>query len=393
MIYNLRLEKGVIFSLYLYAIFAPHSIFLAEASIILGLVLSVFRIIVLRKIEGKWIWFRGNLEKPILSFCAVGFFSLLTACDRLQALNHIRSFWLFLFYFLIINNLNDRKDIIRLTTVLIISATFASVHGLYQYFFRHTIAVQAFIKNVITLAGFFLLITPLSFSLFLGEKAFNRKIIYLLTTLFLLLGLIFTLERSVWLGLVVMILTFLFIYRPSLKVIIPGIIILVLLFSFSPALRQRIKALGHFKSYAISSRFHQWQSGLEMMLDHPLTGVGPGNYEVLYKQYKFFEERKTYSHAHSNIVQIGAETGILGLSMFFWMMVAAFIAIWSRLRRHANTLVSGAKQVQDSLFFSLSLGSLAAFFAFHFAGLFEYNFGDSEVQLLLWFILGSLEKI
>jgi O-antigen ligase len=165
-------------------------------------------------------------------------------------------------------------------------------------------------------------------------------------------------------------------------VIIPGIIILVLLFSFSPALRQRIKALGHFKSYAISSRFHQWQSGLEMMLDHPLTGVGPGNYEVLYKQYKFFEERKTYSHAHSNIVQIGAETGILGLSMFFWMMVAAFIIIWSRV-----------KQIKEPFFFSLSLGALAAFLAFHFAGLFEYNFGDSEVQLLLWFILGSLEKI
>ncbi len=329
MTFNLRLEKGIIFSLYLYVIFAPHSIFLAEASIIVGLVLSALRIIALRKIEGRWIWFRGNLEKPIFCFCAIGIFSLLTACDRLQALGQIKSFWLFLFYFLIINNLNEKKDILRLTILLIISTAFASIHGLYQYFFRHTIAVQAFIKNVITLAGFFLLITPFSFSFFLGEKIFNRKIIYLLTSLFLLLGLIFTLERSVWLGLAVVIFTFLLIYRFSLKVIIPGIIILVLLFSFSSALRERIKAFGHFKSYAISSRFHQWQSGLEMMLDYPLTGVGPGNYEVLYKQYKFFEERKTYPHAHSNIVQIGAETGILGLSMFLWIMVAALRTIWS----------------------------------------------------------------
>ena len=120
-----------------------------------------------------------------------------------------------------------------------------------------------------------------------------------------------------------------------------------------------------------------------MMLDHPLTGVGPGNYDTIYKQYKFFEERKTYPHAHSNIVQIGAETGILGLSIFFWMMVSAFRGIWHKVRT-TNT---------NPLVFSLSLGALAAFLGFHFAGLFEYNFGDSEVQLLFWFIIGSIEKI
>jgi O-antigen ligase len=119
-----------------------------------------------------------------------------------------------------------------------------------------------------------------------------------------------------------------------------------------------------------------------MMLDHPLTGVGPGNYEIIYKQYKFFEERKIYSHAHSNIVQIGAETGILGLSMFFWIMVSAF-----------RTMTAKIREIKDPLFFFVSLGALAAFLGFHFAGLFEYNFGDSEVQLLFWFILGAAEKI
>ena len=121
-----------------------------------------------------------------------------------------------------------------------------------------------------------------------------------------------------------------------------------------------------------------------MMLDHPLTGVGLGNYEVIYKQYKFFEERKIYSHAHSNIVQIGAETGVLGLSIFFWIMVSAFSGIRAKMRAGAGI---------DPMVFSLSLGALAAFLGFHFAGLFEYNFGDSEVQLLFWFILGSIEKI
>ena len=374
-----KLDKAILFSLFLYVFFAPHSICLSEIAVILGLVFWGLKVISVRKLEGRWVWTRGNLERPILSFFAIAVFSLLTAYDRFKTLGQIKSLWLFLFYFLIINNVTERKDIIRLITLLVISTTVASIHGLYQYFFMHTIAVQAFIKNVITLAGFFLLVIPLSFALFFGKKS-N---FFIITSFFILLGIIFTLERSVWLGLVIAILTFFFVGRRSLTALTIGVIILGLLFSFSPTLRQRARTLSHFRSYAISSRFHQWQAGLEMMLDHPLTGVGLGNYDTIYKQYKFFEERKTYPHAHSNIVQIGAETGILGLSIFFWMMVSAFRGIWHKVRT-TNT---------NPLVFSLSMGALAAFLGFHFAGLFEYNFGDSEVQLLFWFILGSIEKI
>jgi len=408
-----KLERAIIFFLFLYVIFAPHSICLSEIAVILGLVFWGLKVISVRKLEGRWVWTRGNLERPILSFFAIAVFSLLTAYDRFKALGQIKSLWLFLFYFLIINNVTERKDIIRLITLLVISATVASIHGLYQYFFMHTIAVQAFIKNVITLAGFFLLVIPLSFGLFLGHRgqqklglaAKNRdwlrrclsqifcggNWLYLIMSLLLLLALIFTLERSVWLGLMMAILTFFFVGRRSLTALTIGVIILGLLFSFSPTLRQRARTLSHFRNYAISSRFHQWQAGLTMMLDHPLTGVGPGNYDTIYKQYKFFEERKTYPHAHSNIVQIGAETGVLGLSIFFWMMVSAFMGIWHKVcsSRQSHPVDTPT----NPLVFSLSLGALAAFLGFHFAGLFEYNFGDSEVQLLFWFIIGSIEKI
>lgn len=376
-----KLEKAITFSLFLYAIFAPHSIFLSELFVVLGLVFWALKIAAVKKLEGKWIWKSGKLERPIFAFCIIGILSLLTAYDRFQALTHIKSLWLFLFYFLIVNNLNNRDLIIRLILILVISTTFASLYGLFQYFFRHTIGVRAFIKNVMTLAGFFLLVTPLSFSFFLGERIFSRKTFYLFATLCLVLGLIFTLERNVWVGLGVAILTFASMNKRSLVTVSLGVIILLLLFTFSPPLRQRAKTFGKLRSYSISSRFHQWQAGLEMMFDHPLTGVGPGNYEIIYKQYKFFEERKIYSHAHSNIVQIGAETGILGLSIFFWLMVAAFRSIYSRIKQ------------MEGLYFSLSVGVLAAFLGFNLAGFFEYNFGDSELQLLFWLILGALENI
>ena len=375
-------EKTIALSLYLYAIFAPHSIFLAEAAVTIGLLAWGGKAIILRKREGKWSWTRGNLDAPILFFCAIGLVSLLTAYDRVQALKQLKSYWLFLFYFLVINNIPDRKSLLRIVNLLVISTLVAAIYGLFKYFFHHTMAVEAFIKNVITLAGFFLLILPLAFGLFMGEETAKKKTIYLLAAFFIFLGLIFTLERSVWLGLGVEILTFLWLNKRSRKVLVLGIVMVALIFSFSNALRERCKTLGHLRSYPITSRFHQWQSGLEMMLDHPLTGVGPGNYETVYWQYKFFEERKTYPHAHSNIVQLGAETGILGLGVFFWMMVAAFRTIFERI-----------KEIKDRMFASLALAALAAFIGFHFAGLFEYNFGDSEVQLLFWFMVAGVERI
>lgn len=376
------LEKIIFFALCLYAIFAPHSIFLAEAAVIVGLLAWAGKAVILRKKEGKWSWPRGNLAAPIIFFCAIGLVSLLTAYDRFQALKQIKSYWLFLFYFLVINNIPDRKSLLRIVNILVISTFVAASYGLFKYFFNHTMAVEAFIKNVITLAGFFLLILPLSFGLFVGEETAKKKTIYLLAAFFILLGLIFTLERSVWLGLGVEILTFLWLNKRSRKVLVLGIVMVALIVSFSKTLRERFKTLGHLRSYSITSRFHQWQSGLEMMFDHPLTGVGPGNYESVYWQYKFFEERKTYPHAHSNIVQLGAETGILGLGVFFWMMVAA-----------VRTMLGAVKEIRDRMFASLALGVLAAFIGFHFAGLFEYNFGDSEVQLLFWFMVAGVERM
>jgi O-antigen ligase len=375
------LERLIFFCLAIYAIFASHSIFFSEVFVILGLVLWLVKVIAIKRCEGKWLWIKSDLDKPIFSFFGVCLLSLFTAYDRFRGLSQIKSLWLCMFYFLVVNNIKEKSDVVRIIKLLVISAAVASIYGLFQYFVKHTSAVQAFIKNVITLAGLFLIVTPLSFALFMGEKK-TSPIRFLITTFLIFLGLVFTLERSVWLGMIAAILVFLLIDRRAFTALMCGVIILGILFSLSDDIRTRARTISHFRNYAISSRFNQWQAGLEMMRDYPLTGVGPGNYEILYKQYKFFEERKTYAHSHSNIIQIGAETGILGLSIFFWMM----LTIFRNIRRKLVTL-------KEPLFYYLSLGALAAFFGFHFAGFFEYNFGDSELQLLFWFIIGAVEKI
>jgi hypothetical protein len=78
------------------------------------------------------------------------------------------------------------------------------------------------------------------------------------------------------------------------------------------------------------------------------------------------------------VVQIAAERGLLGLGAWLWLWVA-FVARASRIYlRVPSTALERRAAVA---------GSLAAAVALFAAGLFEYNFGDSEVQMLLWVVM------
>ena len=84
-------------------------------------------------------------------------------------------------------------------------------------------------------------------------------------------------------------------------------------------------------------------------------------------------------HLHNNLVQIGAEHGLLGLGAWLWIWIAFFAGAG---RIYAALPPARADDR------ALVAGSIAAVAAFLVAGLFEYNFGDSEVIDLLWVVMG-----
>ena len=64
-----------------------------------------------------------------------------------------------------------------------------------------------------------------------------------------------------------------------------------------------------------------WRAALEIVRDHPLLGEGPGNFEEGFVRHNFPKHWATnygfYSdHAHSEIFELAAETGIIGLGLF-----------------------------------------------------------------------------
>jgi O-antigen ligase len=116
-------------------------------------------------------------------------------------------------------------------------------------------------------------------------------------------------------------------------------------------------------------RLAMLRSGLRIIKDNPLTGVGPDTVRMVYPQYRDPEAvQQLNSHLHNVPLQIAAERGIPALLLWLWFM---FTLVRDFVRRRRTTTVP-----------SVAMGALASTVALLAAGLFEYNFGDSEFLML-----------
>src|ERR1700681_3421452 len=122
--------------------------------------------------------------------------------------------------------------------------------------------------------------------------------------------------------------------------------------------------------------------GERMIEARPLTGVGPNMVQRLYVEYRGSDPLAgpdgvvhINPHLHNNPLQIAAERGLPALAIWLWFLVALIRDLWKRFS-------SGQQRV-------LAATALATIAALLTAGLFEYNFGDSEV-LMLFLIIVSL---
>jgi O-antigen ligase len=111
-----------------------------------------------------------------------------------------------------------------------------------------------------------------------------------------------------------------------------------------------------------------------------VTGVGPGQVKRVYPDYAAADvANKHRGHLHNTPLQILVERGLLGLAAWSWLF-GAFLARGVRAMR----------QVEATRPRALATGAVAAVAGFLVAGLFEHNFGDTEVLLVALFVMAIL---
>jgi O-antigen ligase len=116
------------------------------------------------------------------------------------------------------------------------------------------------------------------------------------------------------------------------------------------------------------------KSGLRIIKDHPLTGVGPDMVIQVYPHYRDPAAiQQLNPHLHNVPLQIAAERGLPALAIWLWFVWT--VARDSIARRRTTSIPS------------LATAALASVVAMLAAGMFEHNFGDSEFLMLFLLIV------
>jgi O-antigen ligase len=127
-------------------------------------------------------------------------------------------------------------------------------------------------------------------------------------------------------------------------------------------------------------RLCMWWTGLWISLDHFLYGVGLHAVEQIYPAFRHpMAIEPNQWHLHNNFVHLGVTRGMFGLAAFLYIFLRVFRLGSCRLRADGEDFDRG-----------LAVGVLGAAAAFLVAGFTEYNWGDSEVLMLLYMLLGLL---
>lgn len=88
-------------------------------------------------------------------------------------------------------------------------------------------------------------------------------------------------------------------------------------------------------TYAGIERISHWQAAINMASASPWIGIGLGNYEVVYDEYRLENWPQALGHAHNYYLNILAEGGIIGILAFLVLWITIFTITW-RTRKHPD---------------------------------------------------------
>jgi O-antigen ligase len=205
----------------------------------------------------------------------------------------------------------------------------------------------------------------------------------------LVVALSLTFTRNAWIGACAAV-GLLFVMKDfRLTALLP--VIVAALFVMAPqGLMSRLTSTFDAQDPANQDRFAMIEIGALMVRDHPLTGVGPNMVPRVYDQYRpEYAVNQTNPHLHNVPLQIAAERGVPALTVWLGFIAVVARALFRLFRRWSPALATDARHASvpairpsgsERVLAAAALASLAAMLA---AGLFEYNFGDSEFLMLL----------
>ena len=242
-----------------------------------------------------------------------------------------------------------------------------------------------FYNHWVTYSEVLQLIASLALGLFLAlkQKRSLTGVLLVLAVIGLVFALGMTVTRASWIGFAVSVVAMLLLSASRRTILIVGACAIPLVLA-SIVLLQQKRSIGFFdkKDQSTSWREMVWKEGFQLLVSNPrhlVVGVGMDSIKGHWREWGLFDNgRQPIGHMHSNVLQIALERGLPALIVWLILIGVYLRMLWRITRREGV----------DDVARGVALGALGGVLGFFASGLVHYNWGDSEVVTVFYFIMG-----
>lgn len=391
-----------IFPLYTHGI--KKGIDINGADLFLGIIfmLYIISIIFIRDIRKRFMYGLKNFFKDPLTLLAFVlacsmFISVTYASDKKLAVSEgIRFIIYFATYFLIKYEIHWQK-VKNILGCYIFSVTSFCMFGIIQrytqigldkkfigdYGYGQTIRIHSTLINPNSLGAFLILIIfPLIILTLSNKNKVKTRIMYGIITLLVMTNIIMSGSRNAIIGIGIGLMVLAIIYSRKIM----SVIILMGIGAFSlPQTRHRI--LDIFNKRQNESRIKLWKTAMAMIKEHPLGGVGNGNYVTRYNEYVTKYPNLQYNNyknfpTHNSYLKIQSELGIVGILSFLGLLACSIKKVYSVPKVTEDSFVK--------LFYTGFLASMVAFLVMNF---FDNMFFIPQITMSYWMAVAIGDSI
>jgi O-antigen ligase len=197
-------------------------------------------------------------------------------------------------------------------------------------------------------------------------------------------GLVLTFTRASWLAFLISTGVILLLSAGRRAILVAGLLAIPLILAglFILQKQRRVGFLDR-TDQSTTWRVTVWREGYELLVSKPrhlIIGVGMDSIKRHWREWGLFDNgRLPWGHLHSNVLQIAVERGLPALILWLIFLGVYARILWRLARNPA---------VDDWVEQGVVLGALGGLCGFFTSGLVHYNWGDSEVVMIFYFIVG-----
>jgi O-antigen ligase len=294
----------------------------------------------------------------------------------------LKYFQYIIIYFMVVNHVQDKKQIHQFLWALLIACIIVSLIGIGQIPGGERVSApfEGERGEPNTFGGYLLFMMAIAIGLFLASDLWRDRLIYGSISIIAFIPFLFTQSRASYLAFLPMLLVFVWLSKKR-KLIVMGLLFLALLlpitspqvvkerlsYTFTqPAQSGQIQVADIRLDTSTSARLISWQDALRDTAKHPVFGFGVTGYYFVDAQYP----------------RVLAETGIIGLFSFILLLLA--------ILKYGLTIFHGTS---DVLYKGLSMGFVAGFIGLLAHAVGANTFIIVRIMEPFWFVLAMVVMI